>query len=130
VKRIAYECPIIHISDTFFRLLHKYVFVPLSHQNLSEDHISVFFDLTVCPKVLNLPTDVDLDTGEVIRAEKGEDLEQVYDEYNQAKIPVKKLLDEIFYDHGRIRPHERILCWFPKYLDLFCNTNNMLIKKS
>ena len=24
-KHIAYECPIVHISDTFYKLLHKHV---------------------------------------------------------------------------------------------------------
>ena len=75
-----------------------------------------------------MPTSVDLATGEVIRADKDFSLESVYDEYYKEKIPVKQLLDEIFYDHGRIRPHERILVWFPKYLDLFCKTNNALMK--
>ena len=32
-KQIAYECPITHISDTFYKLLHKHV-VGYSHGDL------------------------------------------------------------------------------------------------
>jgi len=38
------------------------------------------------------------------------------DSYIGEEVPLKSLLDDIFYTHGRVRPHERILCWFPKYL--------------
>jgi len=26
-------------------------------------------------------------------------------------------MDRLFYENGRIYAHERVLCWFPKYLD-------------
>ena len=89
---------------------------------LEEDPISIFFDLKECPQVLNLPTDVNPVTGEVIRPGKEFMLEEVMDEYDQSVVPLKKLLDEVFYDLGKVKPHERILCWFPKYLEYFLKT--------
>ncbi len=40
---------------------------------------------------------------------------------------MKSLLDKIFYRHGRVRPHERILCWFPKYYEFYNKTLDSLI---
>lgn len=36
----------------------------------------------------------------------------------------------MFYEHGRIRPHERILCWFPKYFEFFQKTYDVIIGKA
>lgn len=57
-------------------------------------------------------------------------IESVTDPYFGEEVPLKSLLDDIFYTHGRVRPHERILCWFPKYLEYFLNTQNVMIGKS
>jgi hypothetical protein len=32
----------------------------------------------------------------------------------------------MFYEHGRVSPHERMLCWFPKYLQYFTTTQQIL----
>jgi hypothetical protein len=57
-------------------------------------------------------------------------LENFFDEYDQSNVPLKALLDQIFYEHGRVRPHERILCWFPKYLEHFQKTYNSLMTEN
>jgi hypothetical protein len=49
----------------------------------------------------------------VIRQKKGFSIDKVMDSYIGEEVPLKSLLDDIFYTHGRV---ERILCWFPKYL--------------
>jgi len=130
VKHIAYECPIVHISDTFYKLLHKHVDHEVSGVSLEEDPISAYFGLEVCPKVLNLPSDVDKDTGEVIREYDSFSIEDVFDKYAQSQVELKKLLDGIFYQHGRIRPHERILCWFPKYLEYYRDSYELVVGSS
>lgn len=45
-------------------------------------------------------------------------------------MPLKSILDDLFFEHGRIRPHDRILCWFPKYLQYFAKTSDKVIGKS
>ncbi len=72
--------------------------------------------------MLNLPSSVDLLSGDVIRRQKNFSIESVMDTYYGDEVPLKSLLDDIFYTHGRVRPHERVLCWFPKYLEYFLNT--------
>ena len=101
----------------------------LSTVNLTEDPISEFFQLSDCPKVLNLPSDVS-DSGEVIREQANFSIESVFDKYDNCDVELKKLLDGIFYEHGRIRPHERILCWFPKYLEFYSDTYEKVIGSS
>ena len=68
--------------------------------------------------MLNLPTEVN-EKGEVIREGKDLCIDSIYDEYDQSEVNLRSLLDRVFYTNGRIRPHERILCWFPKYLQLY-----------
>lgn len=80
--------------------------------------------------MLNLPSSVDPQTGDVIRRQKNFSIEKVMDPYYGDEVPLKSLLDDIFYTHGRVRPHERVLCWFPKYLEYFLNTSNAMIGKS
>ena len=72
--------------------------------------------------MLNLPSSVDLLSGDVIRRQKNFSIESIMDTYYGEEVPLKSLLDDIFYTHGRVRPHERVLCWFPKYLEYFLNT--------
>ena len=66
IKRVAFECPIIHISDAFYILFSKYVVsIPflikvyknesLSKVTNSEDQISTYFGLEELPKVMNVP---------------------------------------------------------------------------
>lgn len=63
-----------HIADTFYRLLHNYVKSGLNEGQegvlLEEDPISEFFDLSVCPKVLSIPCNVDPVSGEITREEQ------------------------------------------------------------
>ena len=138
MKRIAYECPIQHIADIFYRVLHYYHYylaVSLNSKEsnfnlcvqgsdlmtveLEEDPISSYFDLFYCPQVLNLPEGIDQNSGEILRKDPHFSIETVYDNYDKSMVELKPLLDDLFYTHGRIRPHERILCWFPKYLEYF-----------
>ena len=102
----------------------------LSGVSLDEEPISAYFGLEVCPVVLNLPSDVDQETGEVIRENASFSIEEVFDKYAQSQVELKKLLDGIFYQHGRIRPHERILCWFPKYLEYFRDSYEKVVGNS
>jgi len=80
--------------------------------------------------VLNLPCSVDQSTGEVRREDSNFDVTQMYCKYARSNVPVKAILDDLFFEHGRIRPHERILCWFPKYFQLYTDTMNAVIGKS
>lgn len=66
----------------------------------------------------------------VIRQKQDFSIEKVSDPYFGEDVPLKSLLDDIFYTHGRVRPHERTLCWFPKYLEYFLNTTNEMIGRS
>ena len=79
--------------------------------------------------MLNLPSNVS-ESGEVIRDQANFSIETVYDKYDDGDVELKKLLDGIFYEHGRIRPHERILCWFPKYLEFYSSTYDKVIGNS
>lgn len=103
---------------------------PRSEVTLAEDCFSSYFEIDEVPRVLNLPSSVDKDTGAVIRQMKDFSVESVMDHYYGDNVPLKSLLDDIFYTHGRVRPHERVLCWFPKYLEYFLNTSNVMIGKS
>ena len=80
--------------------------------------------------MLNLPCGVNAQTGEVIRKDAAFSIEEVFDQYAQQDVGLKKLLDGIFYEHGRIRPHERILFWFPKYLEFYINTYDKVVGSS
>lgn len=103
---------------------------PLSEVTLAEDQFSSYFEIEECPRVLNLPSSVDPVSGAVIRQFKDFSVESVMDHYYGDQVPLKSLIDDIFYTIGRVRPHERILCWFPKYLEYFLNTRNVMIGRS
>ena len=81
---------------------------------LGEDPISDFFSLEECPKVMNLPQGISEETRDVIREE--ENLTEVFCQYGNCQVPLKSILDDLFFEHGRLRPHERVLCWFPRHL--------------
>lgn len=98
----------------------------MSQVLLDEDPISTFFTLDLCPTVINSPKGVIKETGEILRKEENFSIEMVYDVYDCSEVPLKSQLDDIFYVYGRIRPHERILCWFPKYLEHFIETRRCL----
>jgi sestrin len=44
-------------------------------------------------------------------------------------VNLKNLLDRLFLTHGRLFHHERILCWFPKYLEHFVDTEEAMMNK-
>ena len=94
---------------------------------LEEDPISSYFDLQSLPRVLNLPQGIDQNSGEIIRKDPEFSLETVFDKYDSSNVQMKTLLDDLFYEHGRIRPHERILCWFPKYLEYFIQSSKDIV---
>ena len=56
--------------------------------------------------------------------------DEVLCDYSKEDVNLKPILDDLFFEHGRIRPHERILCWFPKYLHLYADTCNKIMGKS
>jgi hypothetical protein len=56
-------------------------------------------------------------------------LEEVWDEYDKSKVNLKALLDRIFLTNGRLFHHERILCWFPKYLGLFYEAHDLTMNR-
>lgn len=80
--------------------------------------------------MLNLPCTIDQTTGEVKRSDHNFDITQINCPYGNCNVPVKAILDDLFFENGRIRPHERILCWFPKYLEHFTETTNSVMGKS
>lgn len=45
-------------------------------------------------------------------------------------MPLKSILDDLFFEHGRLRPHERVLCWFPKYFQMYTETSMAIIGRS
>jgi hypothetical protein len=108
-------------------VLHYYAAVDLIAVQLSEDPISSFFDLEMCPRVLNLPVDIDTQSGEILRKDPNFSLELVTDSYDMSEVALKELIDDLFYEHGRIRPHERIMCWFPKYLQYFIRSYKEIV---
>jgi len=95
---------------------------------LSEDPISTFFNEEDCPKVVNIPKGIDEETGEVIRETCS--VAVVHCRYGDVDVPLKAILDDFFFEHGRIRPHERVLCRFPKYFQLYADTYATVIGKS
>ena len=42
---------------------------------------------------------------------------------------LKALLDRIFLTNGRLFHHERILCWFPKYLELYEEAHDLTMNR-
>ena len=62
IKRLAFECPISSISDTFYILFTKYVSLPLSKITPEEDEISAFFKLSESQAgIMNVPIGVEAD---------------------------------------------------------------------
>jgi PA26 p53-induced protein (sestrin) len=55
--------------------------------------------------------------------------EQVYDEYDKTNVNLKALLDKIFLTNGRLFHHERILCWFPRYLEQFYDAHDTIMNR-
>ncbi len=51
-----------------------------------------------------------------------------FDEYAKESIDLQALLDKAFLTNGRLFHHDRILCWFPKYLQLTKQTNELLME--
>ena len=60
----------------------------------------------------------------------GFNLAGVVCKYAREEVSLKSILDDLFFENGRIRPHERILCWFPKYIQYYANTSDKVIGKS
>lgn len=65
----------------------------------------------------------------VIRKTEHFDLSQVYDEHAKEHMNLQALLDKIFLTNGRLFHHEKILCWFPKYLSHFVETSEVLMNR-
>jgi hypothetical protein len=62
IKRLAFECPLFSISDTFYILFTQYVSLPLSKLSPNEDEISTFFKLSESQGgILNVPIEVEKD---------------------------------------------------------------------
>ena len=77
--------------------------------------------------MLNLPVGIDPVSGQILRKDSDFQIESVDDKYDKSSVELKILIDEMFYQHGRIRPHERILCWFPKYLEYFTQSYKHIV---
>jgi len=54
---------------------------PLSNVTITQDAFSTFFEMSECPHVINIPTGIDSQTGEVLRSDT-EMQENVYDSYD------------------------------------------------
>ena len=57
------------------------------------------------------------------------DLSHVYDEYDKSEIDLEHLLKRIFLTNGRLPHHQRILCWFPRYLEHFVNFHETMMNQ-
>ena len=55
--------------------------------------------------------------------------EKVWDEYDKSEVNLKQMLDRMFFTNGRLFHHERILCWFPKYLEKFFEAHDLLMNR-
>ena len=64
-----------------------------------------------------------------MRRASGVKLDEVIDEYDKSNVNLKALLDRIFFTNGRLFHHERILCWFPRYLELFFEAHDMIMNR-
>lgn len=58
----------------------------------------------------------------VLRKQSDIKLREFYDDYEKDTLDLQGLLDKVFLTNGRLFHHERILCWFPRYLELFEET--------
>ena len=63
----------------------------------------------------------------VVRKYDKFDLSEVYDEYDKSMVNMQQLLDKIFIANGRLYRHERILCWFPRYVEYFVENEELLM---
>lgn len=72
-----------------------------------------------------MPIKFDAEKDKVLRTTH--DLTNVYDPYSKKTVDQKKLIEQIFYNHGRVRHHERILCWFPSFLEKNLETTASLL---
>eukprot|EP00347_Sterkiella_histriomuscorum_P009846 403339651 len=99
----------------------------------NDDQISTFFEKAECPQILNIPVAVETDkeTGEkmIIRKSHDFDLTSVYDDYDKSYVDLQDLLHRVFLTQGRLFHHERILCWFPRYLQYFEDTHAQMMNK-
>ena len=78
--------------------------------------------------MLDVPIEVNKEDGVVTR--KKTKLDIVADKYDEgSEVPLGSILDSIFYEHGRVRPHERIMCFFPKFLEYFRQSHTNLVEK-
>lgn len=80
--------------------------------------------------MLNLPCGINEETGDIIRENPDFDNNDVLCTYSNVSVQLKSLLDDLFFEHGRIRPHERIMCWFPRYLQLSSDASDKVLGKS
>lgn len=58
----------------------------------------------------------------MIRKYENFDLTKIYDEYSKREVNIQALVDKMFLTNGRLFHHERMLTWFPSYLELFTET--------
>ncbi|CDW89406.1 p53 regulated pa26 nuclear protein [Stylonychia lemnae] len=134
-KRFAFECPIRDISDEFYRVLVKYQTLPLSQVTNKEDDISSFYNLDQVPQIFETPLELTSASGqstvseeEEFQVKRGESMFNAKDDGdrdpscnsydNDSEIDLQQLLIDIFITNGRLLHHERILCFFPEYLQL------------
>lgn len=144
IKRLAFECPLSSISDTFYILFTQYVSLPLSKVTPEEDEISTFFKLSESQAgIMNVPIAVESEPSHpdvklfvhssiqrpVVIRRNQLDLETFCDEYAKTNVNLKALLDRIFLTNGRLFHHERILCWFPRYLELFYEAHDRTMNR-
>ena len=90
---------------------------------MAQDEISPLLPLKLLPNLLQEPAG--LESGKVRRDLKIDCT--VRDEYSGDLVNLEEQIHRIFYQHGRIRPHDRVLCYFPKYMQLYFDTTECLL---
>jgi hypothetical protein len=50
------------------------------------------------------------------------------DENEKVPVNLQELLEKAFFTNGRLFHHERVLCWFPKYFQLYTQTQEQLME--
>ncbi|TNV72419.1 hypothetical protein FGO68_gene15403 [Halteria grandinella] len=128
LKRIAYGCPLIEISDRFFKLFMQYVTKQPASQTIQvavePDEISDFFKQE---NVLPLPIGLSENGSDVQRKESSLQLANVVDEFDKTEVNIEELLHRLFMQNARVYRHELLLVpWFPRYLQLFTESQEAL----
>lgn len=64
-----------------------------------------------------------------MRQSENFDLSNVFDDFDKSYVDIEGLLRRVFLTQGRLFHHERMLCWFPRYLQYFEETHDIMMNR-